>query len=53
MNIKFTLVAAATLVATTLPAQIAPIPVTGSTNITISGLLAVGEKNWFFAFRSG
>jgi predicted porin len=45
MNIKFTLVAAATLVATTLPAQIAPIPVTANTNISISGLLAIGEKS--------
>lgn len=45
MNIKFTLVAAASMIATALPAQMAPIPVTGATAITVSGLLAVGLKN--------
>jgi len=44
MNIKFTLVAAS-MIATALPAQMAPINVTGGTAITVSGLLAVGLKN--------
>jgi predicted porin len=45
MNIKFTLAAAASLIATTLPAQIAPLQVTANTNIVISGLLSVGIKD--------
>ncbi|MDR3671630.1 MAG: porin [Holophaga sp.] len=44
MKISFAIVAAATVVATTLPAQTA-INVTGATDITISGLLAVGAKD--------
>ena len=44
MNVKLALVASATVFATVLPAQTA-IDVTAATNITISGLLAVGVKN--------
>jgi predicted porin len=45
MNVKFTIVAAAAMAATILPAQVPNIPVAGNTNITISGLLAIGAKN--------
>lgn len=45
MNIKFTIAAAASMLATTLPAQVAPLQVTANTNITISGLLSVGIKD--------
>jgi predicted porin len=44
MNIRFAVVAAASTFAT-LPSWGQGIPVTGATNITISGLLSVGVKN--------
>jgi predicted porin len=44
MNIRFAVVAAASAFAT-LPSWGQGIPVTGATNITISGLLSVGVKN--------
>ncbi len=44
MNVKLAIIAAS-VAATTLPAQTAPIAVTGATNISISGLLSVGVKN--------
>ena len=52
MKITFALVAAAAIAATTLPAQ-TPIAVTGSTNITIGGLLAVGLKQSTWSPASG
>jgi len=45
MNVKFAIVAATTMAAAILPAQVPNIPVTANTNITISGLIAVGVKN--------
>jgi hypothetical protein len=42
MQVKFAIAAA--VIATTLPAQVAPVSVMGNTNITISGLLAIGAK---------
>jgi len=45
MNLKFAIAAAIAMAATVLPAQVTPIAVTGNTNITISGLLAVGVKD--------
>jgi predicted porin len=44
MKVRFTVVAAASMVAMSLGAQIPSIPVTANTNISISGLLAVGAK---------
>ena len=44
MNIRFAVVAAASALVA-LPSYAQGIPVTGATNITISGLLAVGVKN--------
>ena len=52
MNIKLAIIAAATLVPTILPAQTA-IPVTAATNVTISGLLAVGVKQSTYSPTGG